>query len=300
MIRVWHELCVRLALITCRATDTNDALARAAGDATWEPMPPGRALDELRPGDAAVGRLDVLPTLDGMDEGLWTLGALAARGVVVLNDPAALLASHDKLLTARLLRRCGLPHPRTQLVREGRPLPVVDRAVVLKPRFGSWGREVTRCDGSAALASAIERARDTNWYRRHGALVQDLVPPQGYDLRVVVAAGRVVGATFRVAAAGEWRTNVALGGVRQPVAEPPRDAVTLAVAAASATGAALAGVDLLPDGRGGWTILEVNGAVEFTRDYAPWGDVFAEAALALAHEARKRATWRGRPAAAAV
>ncbi|HUF01209.1 MAG TPA: ATP-grasp domain-containing protein [Gaiellaceae bacterium] len=300
-IRVWHELCVRLALIACRRTDTNDALARVHGcEATWEPMTPGRALDELRRGDAAVGRLDVLPTLDGMDDGLWALGALAARGVVVLNDPSALLASHDKLLTARLLRRRSLPHPRTQLVREGRPLPVVDREVVLKPRFGSWGREVTRCKGSAALASAIERVRDTTWYRRHGALVQDLVSPQGYDLRVLVAAGRVVGSIFRVAAAGEWRTNVALGGVRRPVAEPPRDAATLAVAAARTTGGSLVGVDLLPDGRGGWTVVEVNGAVEFTRDYAPWGDVYAESALALAHEARQRATCREGPTAAAV
>src|SRR5918996_2573223 len=292
---------MRLALIACRLTDTNDALAHTTGsDATWETMTPARALAELRLGDAAVGRLDVLPTLDGMDDGLWALGALSARGVVVLNDPSALLGSHDKLLTARLLRRRGLPHPRTQLVREGRPLPVVDREVVLKPRFGSWGREVTRCAGSAELAAAVERVRDTSWFRRHGVLVQDLVRPQGYDLRILVAAGRVVGAIYRIAADGEWRANVALGGARRPVAEPPRDAAGIAVAAAWATGGSLVGVDLLPDARGGWTVIEVNGAVEFTREYAPWGDVFADTALALAHEARERVACREGPTAAAV
>jgi hypothetical protein len=106
-----------------------------------------------------------------------------------------------------------------------------------------------------------------------GVLVQELVPPQGYDLRILVAAERIVGAIFRVAAAGEWRTNVALGGVRRAVADPSAQACELALAAARAAGAALVGVDLVPDGEGGWTVLELNGAVEFTREYQPAGAV---------------------------
>jgi RimK family alpha-L-glutamate ligase len=280
---------MRFALIACRPTPTNAALAAVElGDARWEPMTPQRALEELRAGDAALGRLDVLPTLDGMDDGLWALGALAARGVTVLNDPAALLAAHDKLLTARLLRRHGLPHPRTWHVRGGRGAPRWGRPVVVKPRFGSWGLDVQRCDDPEELAAALAELRGSGWYRRHGALVQELVPPQGYDLRVLVAAGRVVGAAYRIAAPGEWRTNVALGGVRREVSEPPRDAAALALESAWATGASLVGVDLLPDGRGGWVVAELNGAVEFTHEYAPWHDVFVETASALAREARDR------------
>jgi hypothetical protein len=75
------------------------------------PMTPEEALQALRPGDAALGRLDVLPTLAGIDDGMWVLGALEARRVAVLNDAAALFATHDKLLTARSLRRAGVPHP---------------------------------------------------------------------------------------------------------------------------------------------------------------------------------------------
>lgn len=171
---------------------------------------------------------------------------------------------------------------------------------VVKALVRTLGAGVTRCAGSAELSAAVERVRDARWFRSHGALVQDLVPPQGYDLRMLVAAGRVVGAISRVAAEGEWRTNVALGGTRRPVAEAPRDASGIAVAAAWATGGSLVGVDLLPDGHGGWTVIEVNGAVEFTREYAPWGDVFADAALALAHEARERVACREGATAAAV
>jgi [lysine-biosynthesis-protein LysW]---L-2-aminoadipate ligase len=288
---------MRLAVITCRSTPTNDALTqRAALGNAWEAMTPARALEELEPGDAALGRLDVLPTLDGMDEGLLALGALVARGVIVLNDPPSLLAAHDKLLTARLLRRHDIPHPWTTHVRGDQPAPRSDRPLVVKPRFGSWGLEVHRCDDGAALDAVLAAVRTTHWFERHGALVQELVPPQGYDLRIVVAAGRVVGAVYRVAAPGEWRTNVALGGVRRPVSDPPRSAAALALAAAEAVGIDLAGVDLLPDGEGGWLVAELNGAVEFTQEYAAWGDIFAETAALLAWSARDRLL-RSRPTA---
>lgn len=119
--------------------------------------------------------------------------------------------------------------------------------------------------------------------------MQDLVPPQGYDLRILVAARRVVGAVSRVAAPGEWKTNISLGGVRQPVLEPPPEALSLAVAAAAAVGSSLVGVDLLPDGHGRWKVLELNGAVEFTREYAPGADVFTDTADTLVQEVFHRA-----------
>ena len=58
-------------------------------------------------------------------------------------------------------------------------------------------------------------------------------------------------------------------------------AVTLA-AAARAIGADLVGVDLLPVGPGRYVVLEVNGAVDFTAEYAPRSDVFRDALFALA------------------
>ena len=277
---------MRFALIAARTTPTNERIARATGDGiSWAAVTPEEALCELRPGDAALGRLDVLPTLDGIDDGMWVLGALEARRVAVLNDAAALLATHDKLLTARLLRRADVPHPRTVHVRPDRPFPAVRPPVVVKPRFGSGGKGVTRCDDEAALCEALSLLTATQWFQEQGVLVQELVPPQGYDLRILVAAERIVGAIFRVAAAGEWRTNVALGGIRRAVADPPPQACELALAAARAAGAALVGVDLVPDGEGGWTVIELNGAVEFTHEYQPGGDVFADVVHGLARSA---------------
>jgi len=271
-----------LALVAHRATETNVALAAAAPRGLdFRLLTPERAVEVLGPTDAALGRLDVLPSLDGVDDGLWALGSLAARGVRTLNRASALLAAHDKLLTARLLHRAGLPHPRTRLLEPGRPLPELETPVVVKPRFGSWGEDVVLCRDDRALLRHVAELERRPWYRRQGALVQELVPPQGSDLRIVVAGGVVVGAISRVARRGEWRTNVALGASRFPVVPSPV-ACELAIRAAEATGAELLGVDLLPDGKGGWVVLELNGAVDFTPDYGLDGDPFAAAARELA------------------
>jgi [lysine-biosynthesis-protein LysW]--L-2-aminoadipate ligase len=278
---------MRIAVVALTRTPANLALADVGcRGVEWAVLTPDEALAELRPGDAAIGRLDVSPSLDGVDDGMWVLGALEARGVTVLNGAPFLLAAHDKLLTARLLRRAGLPHPRTRLLAGPDPVSSLRAPAVVKPRFGSWGLGVERCDDEAALEALLAALPGQPWYRAHGALVQELVTPVGFDLRVVVAAGEVIGAISRVAAPGEWRTNVALGAERRP-ATPPPDACAIALAAAEVTGAALVGVDLLPDEFGRWTIVELNGAVEFTPEYAlrPDTDPFADAAFRLAEAA---------------
>ena len=155
---------------------------------------------------------------------------------------------------------------------------------MLKPRFGSWGRDVVRCDTEAELAAAIEDARRRIWFNSTGGVVQQLVPPSGYDLRLLVAGGRVVGAVSRHAREGEWRTNVALGARRVPVVPPP-EAEALGVAAAEALGGDLVGVDLLPTPEGGWTVLEVNGAADFTAAYSLGEEVFSAARRALTERA---------------
>lgn len=273
---------MRFALVATGQQGTNTRLARAGGPA-WSCATPDEAVRRLVAGDVAVGRLDVLPGLDGIDGGLRSLGELEARGVRVLNPASALIAAHDKLVTARLLQGAGLPHPRTWCVTDESRRPVLVGPTVVKPRFGSWGRDVVRCADDEALALALEHVARFPWFAVHGALVQELVPPRGFDLRILVAGGRVVGAVRRVAQAGEWRTNVALGARREPV-DPPPEACELALACAAVAGIDLVGVDLLPTAAG-WVVLELNGAVDFTTEYSRTEDVFTAVARALARVA---------------
>jgi [lysine-biosynthesis-protein LysW]---L-2-aminoadipate ligase len=274
-----------LALVAHRDTPTNAALVSAGGreGVHVARLTPREALLQLGPGDAAVGRLDVRETLDGVDPGLWALGALAERGVPVLNSPSTLLTAHDKLLTARALTRAALPHPRTRLVLDGDDPTELEPPVVLKPRFGSWGRDVLLCRDRADIDAALAHLADRHWFRAQRVLAQELVPPLGYDLRIVVAGGEVVGAIERRAAPGEWRTNIALGGSRRPV-EAPADACELALRVAGAVAGDLVGIDLLPSDTG-WMVLELNGAVDFTLQYAAHTDVFRSTVVALTRTA---------------
>jgi tetrahydromethanopterin:alpha-L-glutamate ligase len=260
------------AVIAHHSSPTNSRLGSV--------LSPARALTRLGEGDVALGRLDVLPSLDGIEPGLWTLDRLEARGVTVLNRRRTLVAAHDKLATAESLFAAHIPHPRTVHVAPWLPTPELEPPLVLKPRFGSWGSDVIRCDDCTSLDEALALIADRPWYEATGAIAQKLVQPQGYDLRIIVAGGAVVGAARRVAATGEWRTNVALGGRREPV-DPPDEARALALGAAAAVGGDLVGIDLLPAGLGSWIVLEINGAADFNGTYSLADDVYAEVRGAL-------------------
>ena len=240
---------------------------------------PQEATELLREDDVALFRLDVLPSLDGIEPGLEVADELARRGVRVLNGADSMLAAHDKLLTAELLAAAGVPHPRVVHV-DASTSESVRLPCVIKPRFGSWGQDVFLCRTQDELEATLRAVRVRSWFERHGALAQEVIGPVRSDLRLVVAGGTVVASGERMAALGEWRTNVSLGGSVRPV-PPSQEARELAVRAADAIGIDLAGVDLLPTADG-WIVLELNGAVDFDANYTLGdSDPFVAALTAL-------------------
>jgi RimK family alpha-L-glutamate ligase len=223
----------------------------AAGDRFTPP-----ALDEAQavvvrgmPGGSLAGdRLE--PVVLRMD----ILARLAARGVAVVNSPRALEAAIDKYLAAARLAAAGVPVPRCRAV-QGRA--AAERAwhelggdCVLKPIFGSRGRGVVRIRDPGGLAQPDERAERL-------FLLQEFVPHGGWDVRILTVGQRAF-AMRRRAAAGDWRTNVSLGGTAEPF-DPPAAWVDLAFRAARCLETEVAGVDLLPATDGRVMVLEVNG-----------------------------------------
>ena len=129
-------------------------------------LTPQDALRRLRPGDVAIGRLDVVPTLDGIEPGLDLLEELRERDIRLLNPPESLICSHDKLATEAVFARAGLPRPRTWRIGPDATEADLEPPLVLKPRFGSWGRDVfcctnrdrARADTRGTTRSAVVRA----------------------------------------------------------------------------------------------------------------------------------------------
>jgi ribosomal protein S6--L-glutamate ligase len=228
-------------------------------------MPPG-SLEQV------VFRMDVLHRL-------------RARGVLVLNPPAALEASIDKYLAGVRLEAAGLPVPATVACQHSDDALAAFEAlggdVVVKPLFGSEGRGMIRVadpDTAWRAFRTLERLQSVIYLQR-------FVAHPGWDLRVFVVGGRVLTAMRRHARGG-WRTNVAQGGRGEPVSVTAAEE-RLALAAAAAVGTPVAGVDLLPGPAGEWYVLEVN-AVPGWRALAPVTgvDVAAEVVRYLTTEYR--------------
>jgi len=185
----------------------------------------------------------------------------------VMNPPRAIERSVDKFYTDARLREAGLPTPDTlvceriddampsiRAMLERTPSDGGERAIVIKPIFGSMGHGIVRVtdpDVAFRVLQSLDQIRAVFY-------IQRAVDSGGRDVRVFVVGGRVVGAIERHADGGDWRTNVSRGGSASPF-DLPAAWAALALRAVAAIGADYAGVDLLPSKDGRVFVLEVNG-----------------------------------------
>jgi len=182
------------------------------------------------------------------------------RGIPVVNSPRAIERSVDKFYTTALLHQAGLPVPETVVCeRADDAMAAIRRMladggeVIIKPIFGSMGHGLVRVS-DPELAWRVVRPLEQ---MRSVFYVQHAIDHDGRDIRMFVVGGRVIGAIERTAPAGDWRTNVARGGVARPIAVSA-ESEDYAVRAAAAVGADYAGVDVLRARTGEAFVLEVN------------------------------------------
>jgi RimK family alpha-L-glutamate ligase len=186
-----------------------------------------------------------------------TLHVLAAHGVRCVNGPRALERTIDKSWAGAMLARAGVPTPPTVVCErhEGamRAFERLGGDVVVKPLFGAMGNGIVRVE-DRDVAHRVFRALELG---RAVYYVQRTIAPAGRrDLRVLVAGNEIAGAMERVS--DSWRANVARGA-RPRAAALTESESGLALAAAAALGADIAGVDLLVAPDGEIVVLEVNG-----------------------------------------
>jgi ribosomal protein S6--L-glutamate ligase len=246
------------------------------------------APDPCRGFDAVLVRTMPPGSLEQVVFRMDVLHRLQAQGIPVLNPPRAVETCVDKFLATAQMEAAGLPVPATIVCQHSEAaleaFAALGGDVVVKPLFGSEGRGMIRVS-DREMAWRVFRTL----VRVGGVLyIQRFIRHPGWDLRAFVLGGRVLAAMKRSAPLG-WRTNVAQGGVAEPLCLTPKEE-RLALEAATAVGAPVAGVDLLPGPGGQWYVLEVN-AVPGWRALAPVAgvDVAAEVIQFLVGTA-----WRSR------
>jgi ribosomal protein S6--L-glutamate ligase len=246
----------------------------------------GAAADSLAGFDGVMVRTMPPGSLEQVVFRMDVLHRLQARGVTVLNPPAAVETCVDKYLASARLEAAGLLVPPTAVCQHAdaalEAFAALGGDVVVKPLFGSEGRGMVRvADPETAwrVFRTLERVQAVMY-------LQQFVRHPGWDLRAFIIGGQIL-AAIRRHARDDWRTNVAQGGRAEPYRLSGAEE-DLALRAAAAVGAPVAGVDLLPGPDGELYVIEVN-AVPGWRALAPVTgvDVAAELVRFLADEYRR-------------
>lgn len=189
------------------------------------------------------------------------------EGTLIVNSARCLETCVDKYLTSAKLHAAKLQVPPTIVCQNAdaalEAFLQLGGDVIVKPLFGSEGRGMLRVS-DPELAWRTFRTLE-----RTGSVLylQKTIQHPGWDLRVFVLGGTVLGAMRRYARPGDWRTNVAQGGTAASVTVD-MEMSRMAIQAAEVVGAMASGVDLLQGTEKEWYVLEVN-AVPGWRSFAP-------------------------------
>lgn len=251
------------ALIEQAAAGLGIAFSRVSGDVTVLP-------EEKHPAREADFVLF-------WDKDIAEARRIARMGTPVFNSADAIRVCDSKTETAEALLSAGLPVPKTLYApMTYESIGYTDTSfvktacqnlgfpIVIKESYGSFGEQVY-------LAKTVDEAEAT--VASIGAkpfLFQEFIASSfGRDVRVNVVGDSAVCAMERVGRTGDFRSNIAGGGVGSPYPLSPEEA-ELAVKAARAVGADFAGVDLL-FGDTGMLVCEVNSNPHFTGTYKHTG-----------------------------
>ncbi|MBR6523236.1 MAG: RimK family alpha-L-glutamate ligase [Clostridia bacterium] len=201
-----------------------------------------------------------------LDKDIYSAKLLELKGLRLYNSSGCIRICDDKALTYLTLYEKGIPIPKTVIApkiyggcqQESwciKAAEITGYPVVIKECFGSLGMQVYLAENKNELLSQIEKIGKKPF------VLQEFLPEgAGWDLRVIIAGGEIIGAIKRKNEQ-DFRANAARGGTVEAVSLT-KDQEKLALAAADATGAFFAGVDLIM-GKNGFLVCEVNSNMLF-------------------------------------
>jgi len=197
--------------------------------------------------------------------GLHLAAVLESKGLTVINPFKVSEVCGNKLYTTLALIKAGVPVPKTLIAftEKGalKALDALGYPAVLKPVSGSWGRLIALVKSREAAQAIIEAREEIRNALLQIYYFQEYVERPPRDIRTLVVGDEVVAAAYRYSRVGEWRTNVARGGVSKtcPLTDELKE---IAFRAAEAVGGGVLAVDCMESPEG-LLVHEVNGRAEF-------------------------------------
>ncbi|MFA7637625.1 MAG: RimK family alpha-L-glutamate ligase [Monoglobales bacterium] len=201
-----------------------------------------------------------------LDKDVNCASLLETRGFRLYNRAECIRLCDDKALTYLTLYKKGLPIPKTIIAPKTYKKPqseewcrraaeVIGYPVVIKECFGSLGMQVYLAENENELLKKIREIGQIPF-----VIQEFLHKGAGWDIRVITSGGEVIGGIKR-SNQTDFRANAARGGTVDAISLTDSQK-KLALAAAEATGAFFAGVDLIM-GDDDFLVCEVNSNMFF-------------------------------------
>ena len=184
-----------------------------------------------------------------------TMEHLESSGTLVINSTHAYQHTKDKYSMTFTLARAGLPIPKTYVTEMAHWAYRASRnfgQVIYKPIVGSLGFGSMKFGDVDMAFNAYKRLEGLG----QPLYLQEYLGESCGDIRAFVVGGEVLASIHRIAMAGEWKANVAQGGIAKGI-RLSGELEELALRAVEVLRLIYAGVDLLETEQGPF-LLEVN------------------------------------------
>ena len=227
-----------------------------------------------------VGKDTVCITRAGSIEdeaGLSLISAFQNSSAFMINTRSAMLTCDNKLTTALLFEKFGIPTPKTAFISNEKNIDDALKLVgakfpiILKTLTGTQGIGVVKVESYESLVSTIQAL----WNHDAEILVQEYMETS-FDVRTFVVDNKIFASTKRIHSKEDFRSNIHRGGSAEPykLSEEEREII---LKASRASKAYLVGVDHIIY-KGKPYMLEVNGSPGTGANYKEYTykDYYAE------------------------
>ena len=216
--------------------------------------------------DAVIPRINEADPLS-ITGGVTALRTLMLRGVYSPASPETVDLVKNKFNTQLVLAAAGVATPRSVMETGTEPVfieevleaiePSPEQPVIIKTNVGTHGVGVELAPNRTLAIASLTAHPPTQ--SGLPSILQEHIPPGcdgPFDIRLVTIGKKVVASMKRVAAEGEFRSNIAQGGTGQAY-QPSELEIELAETASRAVNSDVLGVDVM-DLNGQPVVIELN------------------------------------------